>query len=225
MITVVIADDHPMVRQGLRAVLESVDDIHIIGEADNGLDAVTVAEQLQPAVIVMDLHMPALHGIDATRQLATTCPDTAVLVLTMFEDDDTVFTALGAGAIGYLLKGADSDEIIAAIRAAADGQAIFGPALARRLRAWFTTGTIAPAAPPFPELTPREHDILDQLAGGLTNAEIGQHLHLSPKTIANNISIILNKLHVTQRSQAIVRARQAGLGQPPDRSPSPTRDA
>ncbi|MGI5518417.1 response regulator [Streptomyces sp. CA-106131] len=212
MIRVLLADDHPLVRQGMRAVLDVVGDIEVAGEAGDGREAVRQAVELQPDVIVMDLQLPGLHGIEATRQIQTQVPDAAVLVLTMFEDDATVFAAVRAGALGYLVKGADGADIVAAIHAAAAGQPVFGAALAGRLRTWFASPP--PQDGPFPELTSRERDILDHLAAGLSNAEIGQHLHLSSKTVANNISAILAKLHLTQRSQAIIRARDAGLGRP-----------
>jgi DNA-binding NarL/FixJ family response regulator len=160
----------------------------------------------------MDLQMPGVHGIEATRQIAAGAPETAVLVLTMFEDDDTVFAAVAAGATGYLLKGAGGGDIVTAVRSAAAGQAVFGAALSRRLRAWFAGRSTEPQVAPFPELTERERDILDQLAAGLSNAAIGDRLHLSTKTVANNVSAILNKLHLANRGEAIVRARQAGLG-------------
>ncbi|GGJ69524.1 response regulator transcription factor [Streptomyces brasiliensis] len=210
MIRVLLADDHPLVRQGMRAVLDTVGDIEVAGEAGDGLEAVRRAVELLPDVIVMDLQLPGLHGIEATRQIRTRVPDAAVLVLTMFEDDTTVFAAVQAGALGYLVKGADGADIVAAIHAAAAGQPVFGAALAGRLRTWFVSPP--PQDGPFPELTPRERDILDHLAAGLSNAEIGWRLHLSGKTVANNVSAILAKLHLTQRSQAIIRARDAGLG-------------
>jgi DNA-binding NarL/FixJ family response regulator len=211
VITVLVADDHPLVRQGLRAVLGSADGVELLGEASDGEEAVRLAGELSPDVVVMDLQMPGLHGIEATRQILARRPGTAVLVLTMFEDDDTVFAAVSAGAAGYLLKGADGADIVTAVRAAAAGQAVFGAALARRLRTWFAT---APAARevPFPQLTERERDILDGVAAGLGNAEIGRRLFLSAKTVANNVSNILVKLQVTQRGEAIVAAREAGLG-------------
>ncbi|MFC0534247.1 response regulator transcription factor [Phytohabitans kaempferiae] len=212
MIRVLLADDHPLVRQGLRAVFDTVTDIDVAGEASDGHQALRQAVELQPDVIVMDLQLPGLHGIDATRQIQTQVPHAAVLVLTMFEDDATVFAAVQAGALGYLVKGADAADIIAAVRAAASGQPIFGAALASRLRTWFATPPTQNI--PFPQLTPRERDILDHLAAGLTNAQIGQRLHLSSKTVANNITAILAKLHLTQRSQAIIQARDAGLGRP-----------
>jgi DNA-binding NarL/FixJ family response regulator len=214
---VLVVDDHPLVRQGLRAVL-TVADIDVVGEACDGHEALALAATLKPDVVVMDLQMPELDGIEATRQLAATDPAPAVLVLTMHEDDDTVFAAIQAGAAGYLVKGADGADIVAAIRSAASGHAVFGAPLARRLRAWFRAQPHTDV--PFPELTGREREILDHLASGLTNAEIGERLYLSSKTIANNVSSILNKLHLTQRSQAIVRAREAGLGQPSETQPT-----
>ena len=214
MTTVVIADDHPMVRHGLRAVLAAAGGIDVMGEAANGATAVDLAVEHRPDVVLMDLQMPELDGIEATAQIAARTPTTAVLVLTMYEEDDTVFAAVRAGACGYLLKGADGAHIVAAVRAAAAGHAVFGAALAPRLSEWFHDRP-APDAHPFPELTRRERDILDLLAAGLTNGAIGDELHLSAKTVANNVSTILNKLHITNRSEAIVRAREAGLGQPP----------
>lgn len=210
MIRILIADDHPLVRQGLRAVFATTDDIEVAGEVDDGTEAVRSAVRLSPDVVVMDLQMPGLHGTEATRQIVARRPAAHVLVLTMFEDDDTVFAAMRAGATGYLVKGADGSDIVAAVRAAAAGQPVFGAALAGRLRKWFATPP--PRGTPFPQLTARELEILDHLAAGLPNADIGRMLHLSPKTVANNISAILGKLHLSQRTQAIVRAREAGLG-------------
>lgn len=211
MITVVVADDHPLVRSGIRAVCAAVADIELVGDAADGQQAIDEVQRHRPDVVLMDLDMPNLRGVEATRRIVEDCPGTAVLVLTMFDDDDSVFAAIAAGAVGYLLKGSDGDDILAAIRAAATGQAVFGPGLAGRFRTWFNQSPPDPATA-FPELTDRERDILDQLARGLTNAEIADQLHLSSKTVANNVSIILNKLHLTQRGQAIVRAREAGLG-------------
>jgi DNA-binding NarL/FixJ family response regulator len=209
--TVVVADDHPLVRQGLRAVFDSAGGIEVLGEADNGTDAVRLVTELRPDVALMDLQMPGLHGIEATRELRRTAPGTAVLVLTMFDDDDTVFAAVSAGAGGYLLKGTGGPDIVAAVRAAASGQAVFGAPLAARLRTWFAAPP-RPADVPFPQLTERERDILDAVAAGLTNAEVGARLFLSPKTVANNVTTILTKLQVAHRTEAIVRARDAGLG-------------
>lgn len=213
MTTVFLADDHPLVRQGLRAVISAAHDLEIVGEASDGPGAVAGAVTLGPDVVVMDLQMPGLHGIEATRQILARRPSTSVLVLTMFEDDDTVFAAVAAGAAGYLLKGADGTDILAAVRAVAAGQAVFGPSLALRLRDWFRTPPAQPQLP-FTDLTTRERQILDHLAAGLSNAEIGARLNLTAKTVANNVSSILTKLHVTQRGQAIVRAREAGMGSP-----------
>lgn len=223
MITLVVADDHPLVRQGLRAVIEATEGIDVVGEADTGSDAVRLCVEHRPDVILMDLQMPGLHGIDATREIGRVSPATAVLVLTMFDDDDTVFAAMSAGAAGYLLKGADGPDIIAAIRAVAGGQAVFGSALARRLSGWFAQGSVSGPLP-FRELTGRERDILDGVAAGLSNAEIGARLFLSPKTVANNVTTILDKLQVAHRAEAIVKAREAGLGQSPEPHPPSSRD-
>jgi DNA-binding NarL/FixJ family response regulator len=211
MTTLVIADDHPLVRQGLRGVLAADDGLELLAEAADGPGVVRLATELGPDVVLMDLQMPGLHGIDATRQILARRPSTAVLVLTMFDDDDTVFAAVAAGAAGYLLKGADGSDILAAVHAAAAGQAVFGAGLARRMRTWFAADPSATSAP-FPQLTDREREILDGVAAGLTNTQIGQRLFLSPKTVANNVSSILTKLQVGERGQAIVRAREAGLG-------------
>lgn len=211
MTTIVLADDHPLVRQGLRAVFDATDDLVVVGEADNGADAVRLCVEHRPDVILMDLQMPSLHGIEATAQVGQVAPGTAVLVLTMFDDDDTVFAAVAAGAVGYLLKGSDGADIVAAVRAAAAGQAVFGSALAKRMQGWFGRAPRQPEVP-FPELTGRERDILGGVAAGLTNAEIGAKLFLSPKTVANNVTVILGKLHLAHRTEAIVKAREAGLG-------------
>ncbi len=200
-----------MVRQGLRAVLAVAPGIEVVGEASDGRAVVDMVVELKPDVVLMDLQMPELHGIEATREIAARSPATAVLVLTMYEDDATVFAALAAGAAGYLVKGADGRDITAAVESVAAGQAVFGAALADRLRTWFG-GRQHTATLPFPELTDRERDILDALAAGHSNAAIGDRLHLSTKTVANNVSNILNKLHLINRSEAIVRARESGLG-------------
>jgi DNA-binding NarL/FixJ family response regulator len=210
-IRVVIVDDHPLVRQGLEAVLASVQDVAVVGQAQDGRAAVEVVAEAEPDVVLMDLQLPELSGLEATREILAARPETAVLVLTMFEDDATVHAAISAGAVGYLLKGADGEDILSAVRSAAAGQAVFGAALAQRLRTLFADGPTRSAAS-FPELTDRERVILDKLAAGLTNVEIGRALFLSPKTVANNVSMILAKLHLSERGQAIVLARDAGLG-------------
>ena len=213
LIRVLVADDHPHFRDGLRALLVSAPDLEVVGEAGDGEQAISLAAKLQPDVILMDLNMPGMGGIEATRRILRTSPHIAVLVISMFEDDDSVFTALQAGARGYLLKGALKAEILRSIRAVASGEAIFGPSIAKRLIQYFATPR--PSAPPdaFPELTDREHEILALIARHDTNPEIAKRLYLSPKTVRNHVSNIFTKLQVSDRAQAIIRAREAGLGQ------------
>jgi DNA-binding NarL/FixJ family response regulator len=214
MITVVLADDHPIVRSGLRALLGSIDGITVLGDADNGHDAVRQAVVQGPDVLVMDIQMPGLDGIQATRMISRDAPRVAVLMLTMYQDDDSVFAAMRAGARGYLLKGAGQDEIVRAIRAVAAGEAIFGPGIAQRMLRLFAAPP--PTSVPFPQLTDRERDVLDLIAAGRPNGEIGRRLGISPKTVANHISSIFAKLQVADRAEAIVRARDAGLGRVSD---------
>lgn len=215
-VRVVLADDHPVVRDGLRALLGSLPHVEVVGEAATGREAIREAVLHRPDVLVMDLQMPDLDGIEATRELTRAAPDVAVLVLTMYDDDDSVFAAMRAGARGYLLKGADQDEIARAIHAVAGGQAIFGPGVAVRVLGYFSAPPRVDV--PFPELTDRERDVLDLIAGGLTNTTIANRLGLATKTIGNHISNIFAKLQVAGRAEAIVRARQQGLGAPaPDR--------
>jgi DNA-binding NarL/FixJ family response regulator len=211
-IRVLIADDHPLVRAGLQAALASMPDVEIVAEAATGQAAIREAALHRPDVVVMDLQMPDLNGIDATRELRRVVPTAAVLVLTMFDDDDWVFAAMRAGARGYVLKGAEAQEIARAIMAVAAGEAIFGPAVATRVLAYFTAPPRTPT--PFPELTAREREVLDLLAAGRTNHQIADQLGLSAKTVANHISAIFAKLQVADRTQAILRARDAGLGHP-----------
>ncbi len=212
-IRVVIVDDHPMMRDGLRALMASVADVEVVGEAADGDAARKETQLTHPDVVVMDLHMPGTNGVDATRAILHAVPTTRVLVLTMFEDDESVFAAMRAGASGYLIKGAQQDEIIRAIRSVAAGQAIFGPTVARRIITFFASGTLtAPTAEPFPELTAREREVLDLIANGRSNTAIAQQLVISPKTVSNHISAIFTKLQVADRAEAIIRARQAGLG-------------
>jgi DNA-binding NarL/FixJ family response regulator len=213
-IEVVIADDHPLVLQGLRAVISGTDDIRVVGEAADGAAAIEVILDSQPDVAIVDLDMPEIHGVEVTRRITEALPSTTVIVLTMLDDDDTVLAALRAGASGYLLKGTNGANILSAIRSAAAGTAVLDPGLLGGL-AGRASQAAAAAPEPFPELTARERDILSHIADGLTNAEIGDRLHLSSKTIANNVSTILTKLQVTQRGQAIVLAREAGLGASP----------
>ena len=213
---VVLVDDHPMVREGLRAVLEHLGGAHVVGEAGDGEEAVRVVVDTCPDVVVMDLAMPGTSGIDATRRLVDHDPDLGVLVLTMSEDDASVFAALRAGARGYVLKGASGTELLAAVASVARGEAVYGAAVAGRIRRFLSEGfQDAPAEwSPFPELTAREREILDLLADGMANAEIARTLFLSPKTVRNIVSAIYAKLQVADRAQAVVRARQAGLGTP-----------
>jgi len=209
-IRVVLADDHPVVRAGLAALLTSLPGIEVVGVAATGREAVREVVTNRPDVAVLDLQMPDLDGFAATRELARSAPEVAVLVLTMFEDDDSVFAAMRAGARGYLVKGAEQDEIARAIRAVAAGEAIFGPGVARRVLGFFATP--APTTEPFPELTGREREILDLLAAGLSNPAIADRLHLASKTVANNVSAIFTKLGIADRATAIIQARNAGLG-------------
>jgi DNA-binding NarL/FixJ family response regulator len=171
-------------RQGLRAVLGAAEDIIVVGETGDGQSAVELAAELRPDVVIMDLQLPRRHGTDATQEIVSRQPGVSVLVLTMFEEDDMVFAAISAGAAGYLLKGADGADIIAAVRAAAAGQAVFGAALAQRLRTWFTAGP-RPQATPFPQLTEREREILDGVAAGLSNAQIGQQMYPPTEMLAD----------------------------------------
>jgi DNA-binding NarL/FixJ family response regulator len=210
-IRVLIVDDHAPFREGLRALLTSVPEMTVAGEAENGKDAICKAAELQPDVILMDIQMPGMNGIEATRLIYQSSPHIGVIVLTMFEDDDSVFAAMRAGARGYLLKGADQTEILRAIHSIQSGEAMFGPAIARRLINFFAQLNSKPPHP-FPELTEREREVLDLLARGTSNAEIASALVISPKTVRNHVSNIFNKLQVVDRSQAIVRARGAGLG-------------
>ena len=220
-IRVLMADDHPMFRDGLRMALGTMTGVELVAEVGTGGEAVTEARRHRPDVVLMDLNLPDLHGIEATRQITETNPDTAVLVLTMYDDDESVFEAMRAGARGYVLKGAHQDDIERAVRAVARGEAIFGPQVASRVLRFMTSppaqaasGGSAPALPaePFPQLTPREREILSLLAQGLSNPVIASRLYLSPKTIRNNVSDIFVKLQVADRAAAMIVARDAGLG-------------
>lgn len=209
--TLLIADDHADFRDGLRALLESVANLEVVGEAATGEEAVTMATRLQPDVILMDINMPGLNGIEATRRILHTSPHISILMLTMFEDDDSVFAAVRAGARGYILKGALKAEILRSIEVVRNGEAIFGPAIARKLIHFFATPRPA-ASQIFPELTDREREILALMTQHLTNPEIAERLAISQKTVRNQVSNILSKLQVVDRAQAIIRAREAGLG-------------
>jgi DNA-binding NarL/FixJ family response regulator len=209
-IRVVLADDHPVVRRGLAALLDSVEGVAVVGQAATGREAVREAQLLAPDVVLMDVQMPDLDGVEATRRIAAASPGVAVLVLTMHDDDETVLAALRAGARGYLLKGADQEEIRRAVHAVVAGEMIVAPGAAAHVVARLA----APAAPavPFPELTPRERDVLDALARGRPNGTIAADLGLAPKTVGNHVSAIFTKLGVATRAEAVVRARHEGLG-------------
>lgn len=211
-IRVLVADDHPFFRDGLRTLLDSAPDLRLAGEAASGEEAVALVAELQPDVVLMDVQMPGTGGIEATRRISQASPHVQVLVVTMFEDDGTVFQAMRAGAKGYVLKGANYAEMLRAIRAVGNGEAIFSPGVAARLASYFVN--IRPDSSPdvFPELSDREREILDLIARGLKNPEIASRLYLSPKTVRNHVSNVLHKLQVADRAEAIIRAREAGLG-------------
>jgi DNA-binding NarL/FixJ family response regulator len=211
-IRILITDDDCYFREGLHGLLDLVPDTEVVGEAATGDEALALAASLQPDVILMDLRMPGMNGIQATREIVHTSPHIRILVVTMLEDDDSVFNAMRAGAWGYMLKGALQPEILRAIRAVANDQAIFSPAIARRLLGLFAT--IRPTVPPriFPELTEREREILALIAQGRSNVEIAERLSRSLKTVQNHVGNILSKLQVVDKAQAAIRAREAGLG-------------
>jgi DNA-binding NarL/FixJ family response regulator len=210
-IRVLIADDHPAFRAGVVALLGQAKSIEVVGEVDTGDAAIEAVSAAAVDVVLMDIQMPGRNGIEATREIARMNADVGVLVLTMFEDDDSVFAAMRAGARGYILKGADAEEIVRAIEAISHGEAIFGPGVAARVMRFFA-GAASMSPQPFPDLTEREREVLELVAQGLGNAEITRRLVVSPKTVRNHVSNILAKLQVADRSQAIVRAREAGLG-------------
>lgn len=215
-IRVLIADDHALFREGLQALLLAVLDVECVGEAATGEEAVAHAKVLQPDVVLMDINMPDLNGVEATRRLLKCNPDVGVIMVTMLEDDSAVFSALRAGARGYVLKGAHHEELLQAIRAVAEGQALFGPAVAGRIIAFFQSlerdRNRTETTEPFAELTAREHEVLELVAQGLSNSEIAENLSIGSKTVRNHITSIFRKLQVNHRAQAIVRAREAGFG-------------
>jgi DNA-binding NarL/FixJ family response regulator len=215
-IRVLIADDHPLFREGMRGRLDRVADIEVVGEASSGDEAVELAQKLGPQVILMDIKMPGMNGIVATREILQTNPQTGVLVLTMFEDEDSVFAAMRAGARGYLLKDSGGEGVVHAIRAVASGEAVFGPGVAERIMGFFSAPR--PAAPQraFPELTEREEEVLSLVAEGKSNQEISRQLYVSLKTVRNHVSNILVKLQVADRAQAVIRAREAGMSRDRD---------
>lgn len=208
---VLVVDDHEEFRHSLELLLGAMDDIEVVGRAGDGRRAVALALDLQPDVVLMDLHMPELNGVEATARIVQSSPHIAVLVLSMMEDDDSVFAAVRAGARGYLLKGARRSEIRRAIEAVGAGEVIFGPGIAERVMTYFRGARARPTAAAFPELTDRERTVLGMIAEGKDNSEIARTLGLSVKTVRNHASNIFAKLHVAHRAQAIVMAREAGI--------------
>jgi DNA-binding NarL/FixJ family response regulator len=214
-IRVLIVDDHRIVLDGLAALLDSVDGVDVVGEAHRGEEAVVLAATLQPDVVLMDVEMPGIGGVEATRRISAAHPGIAVVMLTMYGEDEFVFAALRAGAHGYLLKGAQQEDVVRTIAAVARGDAVFGPDVARRVLRTFADPQLAPPATgPFPQLTDRERDVLALLANGWPNSRIAWRLALTPKTVANHVSNILAKLHAPDRAAAMLSARRAGLGDP-----------
>ena len=209
-VRVLIADDHPLFREGMRGRLDRMDDIAVVGEASDGDEAVRLSRELEPHVVLMDIKMPGLNGIEATREILRANPRVGVLMLTMFEDDDSVFAAMRAGARGYLLKDSGGEGVVHAIRAVTSGEAVFGPGVAERIIGFFSVPRSAQRA--FPELTEREEEILVLVARGKSNQEIAAQLFVSVKTVRNHVSNILLKLQVADRAQAVIRARDAGIG-------------
>ena len=209
---ILIADDHLLFRDGVRALLKAAPEMELVGEATTGEEAVALAAELQPDVILMDIQMPGLSGVEATRRIVSASPHIQILVVTMFEDDRTVFGAMRAGARGFVLKGADYEEMLRAIRAVSNGEAIFSPSIATRMSVYFANMQPPTAVPIFPELSDREREILDLIAQGRSNAAIAALLVLSPKTVRNHVSNVLSKLQVADRTEAALRAREAGLG-------------
>ena len=211
-VRVLIVDDHPLFREGMRGRLDRMADVAVVGEAASGDEALELAHKLEPDVILMDIKMSGLNGIDATREILRANPRVGVLMLTMFEDDDSVFAAMRAGARGYLLKDSSGEGVVRAIRAVASGEAVFGPGVAERIIGFFSTPKSAAPQRAFPQLTEREEEILSLVAQGKTNQAISRHLFVSLKTVRNHVSNILLKLQVADRAQAAIRARDAGIG-------------
>jgi DNA-binding NarL/FixJ family response regulator len=211
-VRVVLADDHPMYRYGVAAVLADVPTVELVAQADSGSSLLELVRATRPDVVVTDLRMPDLSGIEVTRALATEHPELPVLVLTMHDDDESVYGAMRAGARGYLLKGADSGQLVSTLLTLAAGGTAFGPSVARRIVGFFLESSQRFTEGAFPGLTPRERQVLDLLAAGRRNSAIAAELGLSEKTVRNHLSAILTKLQVSDRSAAIVRAREAGLG-------------
>jgi|CXWJ01.1.fsa_nt_gi DNA-binding NarL/FixJ family response regulator len=212
-IRVLVVDDHQLFREGLAALLAASAETEVVGTAGNGVEAIAQAAALAPDVVLMDIQMPDMNGVEATRRILAEKPEIGVIMLTMLEDDDSLFAAMSAGARGYILKGADKAEVLRTVVAVAEGQALFGPAIARRLNVFFQRSRrIEAAVNPFPDLTERERELLTLIAQGFSNSDIAARLHISGKTVSNHVSSIFNKLQVADRAQAIVKARDANFG-------------
>jgi DNA-binding NarL/FixJ family response regulator len=212
VVPVLVVDDHPVFREGFAALLASIDAVQVVGTAASGVEALAQVRALRPRVVVMDVQMPEMDGLEATRRIAVDHPEVGVVVLTMSEEDSTVFEAVRAGARGYLLKGAEPDEVVRAITTVAAGGVVFGAALAARVASFFARPAEQAAAAPFPMLTAREHEVLDLVAAGMSNAQIAGRLFLSQKTVRNHVHAVLSKLQAADRAEVIVRGRDAGLG-------------
>jgi len=211
-VPVLVVDDHPVFREGFAALLANIDAVEVLGTASSGVEALAQVAALRPRVVVMDVQMPEMDGLEATRRLAAEHPEVGVVVLTMSEEDSTVFEAVRAGARGYLLKGAEPNEVVRAITTVAAGGVVFGAALAARVAAFFSRPQEGSASAPFPMLTARENEVLDLVAAGMSNAQIAARLFLSQKTVRNHVHAVLSKLQAADRAEAIVRGRDAGLG-------------
>jgi DNA-binding NarL/FixJ family response regulator len=211
VIRILVADDHPLFRDGLRIALGATPGLEVVGEVDNGIDAVTAAAALRPDVVLMDLQMPGLNGVEATRQIVDANPGAAIVVLTMLEGDESIVAALRAGARGYLLKESSRSDIVRAVESVARKQAVFGPGVAERFMGYFAGGRRADDVA-FPQLSERERQVLDLIAQGHGNQAIASRLFLNAKTVRNHVSNILTKIQATTRAEAIVRAREVGLG-------------
>lgn len=213
-IRVLIVDDHQLFREGLAALLAAAAETEVVGTAGSGAEAIAQTAALTPDVVLMDIQMPDMNGIEATRRILADRPEVGVIMLTMLEDDDSLFAAMRAGARGYILKGADKAEVLRALTAVAGGDALFGPAIAHRLNAFFQRGAgVKATVLPFPDLTDREREVLALIAQGISNSDIATRLHISGKTVSNHVSSIFNKLQVADRAGAIVKARDANSGQ------------
>ena len=211
-VRVLVVDDHQLFREGVRVLLGSLPDTEVVGEAASGAEAVELVARVSPDVVLMDVQMPDMSGLEATRRILAAQPDVGVVIVTMFDDDETVFAAMRAGARGYVLKGAGQADLARAIEAVARGEAIYGPAVAARILQFFQMSRSSLPLDAFPDLTDREREVLDLIATGMTNATIGRRLDITEKTVKNHVSNIFSKLHVTDRAQAMLRARDAGYG-------------